>query len=134
MRVTIIPSDGVVIVDGVAVHGLNMSDIDASVHAVQWYGSKGVVEYIENVPPAEIDSIVPFQPLLDRHAAIVAEANRPPTAAELKQQEIADIKRQLESLDIKSIRPLRDGDGARVASIEVEAVALRARMVELMLP
>lgn len=44
MRVTIIPSDGFVSVDGKGYGGLNLSFIDPSIHAVQWYGESGEVE------------------------------------------------------------------------------------------
>ena len=44
MRVTIIPDDGFVSVDGVGYAGLNLSAVDPAVHAVQWYGEDGEVE------------------------------------------------------------------------------------------
>jgi hypothetical protein len=48
MRVTIIPSDGFVSVDGEGYSGLDLSFIDSSIHAVQWYGESGEVE-IKNI-------------------------------------------------------------------------------------
>lgn len=44
MRVTIIPADSVVVVDGVTVDGVLLEGISAEVHAVQWYGTWGDVE------------------------------------------------------------------------------------------
>lgn len=44
MRVTIIPIDGSVSVDGAGFGGLDLSFIDPSVHAVQWYETHGDVE------------------------------------------------------------------------------------------
>jgi hypothetical protein len=53
MRVTIIPVDGFVSVDGEALSGLDLSSIDASIHAVQWYGETGEVE-IKDVATGKI--------------------------------------------------------------------------------
>ena len=53
MRVTIIPVDGFVSVDGEGFAGLDLSSIDASVHAVQWYGEAGEVE-IKDVATGKI--------------------------------------------------------------------------------
>ena len=44
MRVTIIPADGSVSVNGVGFGELDLSFIDPSVHAVQWYETHGEVE------------------------------------------------------------------------------------------
>ena len=44
MRVTIIPSDNFVSVDGVGFNGINLAFIAANIHAIQWYGDHGVVE------------------------------------------------------------------------------------------
>ncbi len=46
MRVTIVPSDNLVAVDGVAICDLDLSAIPADVHAVQWYGTRGSVEFL----------------------------------------------------------------------------------------
>jgi len=44
MRITIIPEDSTVSIDGVGYNGLDLSAIDPSVHAVQWYDTEGEVE------------------------------------------------------------------------------------------
>jgi hypothetical protein len=70
MRVTIIPEDGSVCIDGEGYADLELSCIEASVHAVQWYGERGE---IERKDPAtgkmtgneEINSLEPFQLALD---------------------------------------------------------------------
>lgn len=70
MRVTIIPSDGVVSIDGESYSGIDLSFIDASVHAVQWYEDSGEVE-IKNpatgkmVENKQITSLNEFQLALD---------------------------------------------------------------------
>lgn len=40
----------------------------------------------------------------------------------------AAILAQLEAIDAKSIRPLREGDSARVTALEVQAAALRLQL------
>lgn len=55
------------------------------------------------------------------NGAVVPKQAPEPTAAEHN----APILAALEALDAKSIRPLREGDTARVASLEQQAAALR---------
>jgi hypothetical protein len=70
MRLTIIPVDGFVGIDGKGFGGLNLSFMDASVHAVQWYETHGEVEVKD---PATgrmttnevITSIEVYQPAID---------------------------------------------------------------------
>lgn len=44
MRVTIIKQDGIVAIDGVPFNGIDLSTLDPSIHAVQWFGDEGEVE------------------------------------------------------------------------------------------
>jgi hypothetical protein len=44
MKITIIPKDGKVVVDGEGYSGLDLSGLDQSIHAVQWYDADGEVE------------------------------------------------------------------------------------------
>lgn len=44
MRVTIVPEDGFVSVDGFGISGIDMASIDSNIHAVQWYGTSGEIE------------------------------------------------------------------------------------------
>jgi hypothetical protein len=81
MRVTIIPVDGFVSVDGEGYHGLDLAFMDADIHALQWYETEGELEIkdargrvIENRP---IDSMEPYQPALDAWA--VAKTNNEST-------------------------------------------------------
>ena len=69
-RVIIIPDDGFVSVDGVRYTSLDLSMVDASIHAVQWYGEEGEVEIrnpltrktVENRPITSLDE---FKSVLD---------------------------------------------------------------------
>ena len=79
MRVTIIPVDGFVSVDGVGFGGFDLSFIDTSVHAVQWYETHGEIERKDPitgrmVANEVITSIEAYQPALDAwQAAKTAE-------------------------------------------------------------
>jgi len=69
MRVTIIPVDGFVSVDGEGYSELDLSFMASDIHALQWYETDGELEIkdargrvVENRP---IDSLEPYQPALD---------------------------------------------------------------------
>jgi hypothetical protein len=81
MRVTIIPVDGFVSVDGEGYGDLDLSFMDSDIHALQWYETEGELEIedargrvIENRP---IDSLEPYQPALDAWQAAKDEAEQP---------------------------------------------------------
>jgi len=68
MRVTIIPVDGFVSVDGEGYSELDLSFMASDIHALQWYETDGELEIkdargrvVENCP---IDSLEPYQPAL----------------------------------------------------------------------
>lgn len=69
MRFTIIADDNSVGIDGEFFFPINLSQLDSSIHAVQWYGEYGDVEYktrFENgalVKPANllISDMSPYQ-------------------------------------------------------------------------
>ena len=67
-KVTIIKEDNIVIVDGVG-RTVDCSGESANLHAVQWDGSSGEVEYKDNTPNATIDTISAYQSLIDAHTA-----------------------------------------------------------------
>ena len=97
MRVTIIPTDGYVSVDGEGFDKLDLSSISANVHAIQWFDTEGEVEIkdsrgriTQNQP---IDSIAPYQAAIDawqiaKDEAILQEA----TLQEASQIAIDEIK------------------------------------------
>lgn len=73
MRLTIVADDGAVGVDGEFFTPIDLSQMDLSIHAVQWYGEYGEVEYktrLENgafVKPANvlITDAAPYQFAVD---------------------------------------------------------------------
>lgn len=66
MRVTIIRYDGFVAVDGHGIGGIDMSGLSSSIHALQWYGETGEVEYATDRFNEEISDLSPFQFIIDR--------------------------------------------------------------------
>ena len=47
MRMTILPAQRIVIIDGQA-RGPLLLDVAANIHAVQWYGAKGEIEFVDH--------------------------------------------------------------------------------------
>lgn len=80
---------------------------------------------------AEFEHLLPegCVEITDAEADILA--NPPPTAEQVKATRTAEIKAALTGLDAKSIRPLRDGDAARLADLEAQAEALRKELESL---
>ena len=80
MRLTIIRADGFVSVDAEGYKELDLSFIDPSIHAVQWYDTEGEIERKDSrgrmIANEVITSIEQFQPALDAWAVAkqVAEA------------------------------------------------------------
>lgn len=84
MRVTILLDDSSVSVDGVGYANLDLSFLDPTVHAVQWYATNGEVEHKDPVTlkmteNRSIDSLDEFQPAIaawqvakDLHEAALA--------------------------------------------------------------
>lgn len=69
MRLTIIKSDNEIYVDGFCVK-VDCQSLDADVHAVQWNGERGWVEFVgDGFSPKpvnqDIDSVAPYQSLID---------------------------------------------------------------------
>ena len=69
MRVTSIPGDSFVSVDGEGYGDLDLSFMDSDIHALQWYDTEGELEIQDArgriVENREIDSLGPYQPALD---------------------------------------------------------------------
>ena len=47
MKLTIVPSDTAVYVDGLAIFGFDMSSVPQDVHALQWKANIGWIEYTD---------------------------------------------------------------------------------------
>lgn len=85
MQVTIIRDDKAVIVDGVRFEVPAVALLADEIHAVQWDGGRGEIEYRFKVcdhcgagskkPNKSISDFSDFQPLVDAHAQLKAAAN-----------------------------------------------------------
>jgi len=96
-RITIVPEDNVVLVDREA-RTISMAGIDPTIHAVQWFGANGEIEYNDGKSHEQINDITPFQVFIDRWTAAAPppqppdspKSDAPLTAEELAVQMIAD--------------------------------------------
>jgi hypothetical protein len=73
MATTIIKDDKWVSVDGV-IATLDTMDLPANVHAIQWDGSSGWIEYNDGTANETISSMADYKTITDAHATKVAEA------------------------------------------------------------
>jgi hypothetical protein len=115
MRVTIIPSDGFVSIDGEEYLGLALAPMPAGVHAIQWYGVDGEVEYVDEQGRAirneRVTDITPYQAALEAwHVAKQAalEARAAEQAAEQAALE-ARAAEQAAEVDEDTQPPLTEG-------------------------
>lgn len=66
MKITIISDDNKIVEDGVITKFDFSSLIDSDIHAVQWDGTKGTIEYKNNYkPPKEINKINQFNSIIN---------------------------------------------------------------------
>ena len=61
-KLTIVPTDGMVSIDGLSYSELKMTGIPKNLHALQWFGKGGEIEYVaddygETKPNTRIDSL-----------------------------------------------------------------------------
>lgn len=68
MRVTIIKDDSKVGVDG-DFRRVDLSDLSADIHAVQWYGNHGEIEYRRPRKNVKLEEFTPFAVYLERWRA-----------------------------------------------------------------
>lgn len=80
---------------------------------------------------ADFEHLIPEGCIEITEAEVDILANPPPTAEQVKAARTAEIKAALAEIDVKSIRPLRDGDTARLAELEAQAEALRKELSSL---
>lgn len=57
MKLTIIPSDGLVSIDGFAYTGLQQIGSPSNVHALQWQENKGWIEFSNGIPNQDIEEL-----------------------------------------------------------------------------
>ena len=71
MIISIIVSDTTVVRDGVGYDNMDLSSLDANIHAIQFNTttSKGHIEYNDGTANKDITSIAPYQSIIDAHIA-----------------------------------------------------------------
>lgn len=96
MRITIIPSDSRVVIDGVGHDGINLSSIDPSIHAIQWYGTDGEIEIkdyrgrsLENKEITSFDEFAFVIPLWEAADAVEQQKKAEFEAMQLAHAELA---------------------------------------------
>ena len=108
MKVTIIPDDKSVSVDGKGFGDLDLSFIDSSVHAVQWYETHGEIERRDPITKRMvanevITSIDAFQPAITAwQAAKIAEEEAIAQAAALAAAQAAAAQAALAAANSQS--------------------------------
>ena len=75
MRLTVVPSDKLIIKDGKEYKVTDLSYLDSNIHAIQWYDDKGEIEYVDDTSNLAITDITPYnQCVTDWEAAKTKEA------------------------------------------------------------
>lgn len=108
MKLTIIPGDGSVGEDGVFYSSLDLSscNIPANIHALQWDGAAGWIEFKDPVPNEEISSLPAWTNCC---MAKWTEANTPiPPSLPTAQQNKANAVRKLQATDWTTIPDVAD--------------------------
>ena len=87
MKITVIRDDGTVIKDGTAILGLDMSSIATNIHAIQWDGAVGEIEFKPNADGEVKTEVISDMGIVSQALALWeekhAELNAPPTEAVL---------------------------------------------------
>lgn len=100
MRLTVIPSDNIIIKDGQRL--VFEFAAPAGLHAIQWHDTYGFVETSDGVQERTNNPAV-IQPFIDAHAAEVARlaviASTPPTLAEAKALRVAYLASEKERVE-----------------------------------
>jgi len=86
-RITIIPSDKIVIIDGVT-HEIEF-DCDPNYHAVQWHGEEGVIE-TKKGDNIKIENLEKFEDIVAAHEEKTAENKRLREEYENSPQKVID--------------------------------------------
>ena len=96
MIVTIVPEDRVVLVDREA-RTVDLAGIDPDIHAVQWDGVKGEIEYKRGTKrgPEKIDTIAAFQVFINRWTAAAPPPPPPPLPKSAADVSVAELITQL---------------------------------------
>lgn len=82
---TLVPSDGFLKINDESTNEVNYAGMDPAIHAIQWYGVSGWIEYVfdpinqTKAPNTEIFSMSPYQSYISQAEAIIYARNNPQT-------------------------------------------------------
>ena len=111
-RIIIVPVDTFCMVDSMGFRGVDMSSVDPSVHAVQWFDTMGWIEFLPdetgNKPENQmIADITPFKPVLDSWQLIKQQHETPvdpvPPSASTNKQIAETLLRNTDWTQIPSV-------------------------------
>lgn len=93
MRITIVPEDGAVSVNGVGVSGIDMTSVDSTIHAVQWYETTGEIERKD-----ETGRIVSNETItsMDQFSTVIGLYNDAIAAAEAAEAALREVETVIE--------------------------------------
>jgi len=96
MRLTVVPSDKIIIKDGKEYKVTDLSYLDSNIHAIQWYDDKGEIEYVDGTPNLEITDIAPYnQCVTDWEAEKTKESEANVVTAEQWEKWFREIRNTL---------------------------------------
>ena len=123
MRVTIIPADQFVSVNGDGCHGVDLSFLPSDVHAIQWFGTYGNVEYADDMGAAL--AVVHIDTLDEYTAALQNWHQRKETlAAELEAERVAEETARAEEKALREAQMLAEEKALREAQMLAEENAM----------
>ena len=104
MRITIVPDDTYCSIDGLGFNTVDMSSLDSTIHAIQWYDIEGEVEYREQEgykpPNAKIYDTALFDGVIASWNQVKYEHdNPPPPPPPTAEQNKKTAERKLASTD-----------------------------------
>jgi hypothetical protein len=107
MRLTIVVPDSNVGVDG-EFKEIDLSSMDANIHAVQWNEARGHIEYNDGTPNEQITDINQFSGIVDQWYSITPDVEEPETPEQalerIRQQRKTDYENESDPLYFKAQR------------------------------
>jgi hypothetical protein len=97
MKISIIPVDKNVVIDNFGISGLNMDSVPLNIHALQWNGDNGHIEYNDGKPNDDITALPSWsdQPVIEwQNAKYLIDHPPAPTPEEL----LAKVKDKAQGL------------------------------------
>jgi hypothetical protein len=77
MKISVVFEDGVIVVDGIARHGFDLSGHDPNWSAIQWQGDHGWIA-VQHGERVWLSGISPVQPFIDLYDAFVPQVEPVP--------------------------------------------------------